>query len=115
MVKRTRNLNTFLENFQSLLLTSELGDAEANPGRVTRVTRIGANASGRTTARHNAKSNPGKINKVTRIGAKASGQTTDRRTSTYVTGNSYVPNRQGVGKPKTNDNRYSMSNQVRIE
>eukprot|EP00957_Ditylum_brightwellii_P135485 10330246-Ditylum_brightwellii.AAC.1 len=59
--------------------------AEANPGRVTRVPRIGANASGQMTARHNAKSNPGKINKVTRIGAKASGRTMDRRKSTYVT------------------------------
>eukprot|EP00957_Ditylum_brightwellii_P183434 13972777-Ditylum_brightwellii.AAC.1 len=59
--------------------------AEANPGRITRVTWIEANASGRTTARCNAKSNPGKITKVTRIGAKVSGRTTDRRTSTYFT------------------------------
>eukprot|EP00957_Ditylum_brightwellii_P001613 125723-Ditylum_brightwellii.AAC.1 len=59
--------------------------AEANPGRVTRVTRIGANASVQTTTRRNAKSNPGKITKVTRMGAKASGRTTNRHTSTYVT------------------------------
>ena len=91
------------------------GCAEANPGRVTRVTRIGANASGWTTARRNAKSDPSKITKVTRIGENVSGRTTDRRTSTYITGNSYVSNRQGEGKPKTNGNRYRMSNQVRIE
>eukprot|EP00957_Ditylum_brightwellii_P120064 9161871-Ditylum_brightwellii.AAC.1 len=55
------------------------GCAEANLGRITRVTQIGANASGRTTARRNLKSNPGKITKVTQIGANASGRTTDRR------------------------------------
>eukprot|EP00957_Ditylum_brightwellii_P126939 9677403-Ditylum_brightwellii.AAC.1 len=71
--------------------------------------------SGRTTDRRNAKSNPSKITRVTWIGANASGQTTDRCTSTYITGDSYVPHRQGARKPKTNDNRYRMSNQVGIE
>eukprot|EP00957_Ditylum_brightwellii_P081184 6176156-Ditylum_brightwellii.AAC.1 len=62
-----------------------------------------------------AKANPDRITRVTRIGANASGRTTDRRTSMYITGNSSVPHSQGVGRPKTNDNNHMMSNKGRVD